>query len=512
MSARIYRLLRNNKEEGPFTSEELIQKKLRPYDLIWIDGRSAAWSYPGELSEFKLYTPLPGDNSGNQNNKQQSATISPSVQAAMAVNNNLVQPAPGAKPRYKVSAAWSRIQTVTAPVYKKLMVDESQLGSAKRIAETKQPENLQAKSLSWEEAWLDWEKEKTTTPPFEPVKTPTTNIVPPVKTPDKNYTPPLETKYEESLDSLKDKYIENILQQKNRSGKSFPSVKFSEFVLPTIALLVIFSVAYWLLHNTEVTASVTADTPAKSTLTVTSNTNKPTSNSNDSSAAPTASAPINEEKQNINNDLANEPVITHAEDRKVNKPAVKSETNIPANQPEKTSKLPAVQPVSPVSNNTKLTSIEPERKSNVPTVNADTKANTGKEMLNAGTGDVNTENTNATNGVQPTEKETPVIKRPKAKSGSDYVRVPSYVEMTNGFASLNILNISDINLDLVVIDLEYYNEYNQFRKGETIYLHNLKAGRNVIVKTPRDVYSSYAISKISLISADGENVNIIGDH
>ena len=63
-----------------------------------------------------------------------------------------------------------------------------------------------------------------------------------------------------------------------------------------------------------------------------------------------------------------------------------------------------------------------------------------------------------------------------------------------------------------MIDLEYYNEYNQFRKGETIYLHNLKAGRNVIVKTPRDVYSSYAISKISLISADGENVNIIGDH
>ena len=60
MSIRIYHLLRNNKEQGPFTAEELIQQKLKPYDLIWIDGRSAAWSYPGELPEFRTHVPLPG--------------------------------------------------------------------------------------------------------------------------------------------------------------------------------------------------------------------------------------------------------------------------------------------------------------------------------------------------------------------------------------------------------------------------------------------------------------------
>ena len=511
MSARIYRLLRNNKEEGPFTSEELVQKKLRPYDLIWIDGRSAAWSYPGELSEFKPYTPLPGENSANQINKQQSTTVSPSVQAAIAVNNNLTQQTP--KPRYKVSAAWSRIQTVTAPVFKKVMVDESQLSSSKNIAETKQAESSQAKSLSWEEAWLDWEKEKIITPAIEPLKA-KTGIVSPAKTPNKNYTPPLETKYEESLDSLKDKYIENILQQKKKTATSFSLGKFSEFVLPTIALLVIFSVAYWLLHNTQ--APAVADTPAKSTQPLaTSNTNQPASNVNDSSSTSTVSTPINEEKQNINTDPKNETVITHAEDRKADdKHVLKSKTNNVANRPEEATMLPVAKSTSPALNKTVPVSVDkPEKKLNAPSINSDTKDIAGKEVPSTGTVDPGTENTaNTSSNLPPVEKETPVTKKYKAKSSTDYIHVPSYIEMPDGSASLNVQNVSDINLDLVVIDLEYFNSYNQFRKGETIYLHNLKAGRSVIVKTPKDINSFYAISKISLISSDAENVNIVGDH
>src|SRR5436190_12705109 len=52
-----YRLLRNNKESGPYSAEELIQSGFKPYDLIWIEGKSAAWRYPGEMQEFKTYAP-----------------------------------------------------------------------------------------------------------------------------------------------------------------------------------------------------------------------------------------------------------------------------------------------------------------------------------------------------------------------------------------------------------------------------------------------------------------------
>ncbi len=53
-----YLLLRDNKETGPFSLEELIAYGLKPYDLVWVAGKSAAWRYPSELNELKPYAPL----------------------------------------------------------------------------------------------------------------------------------------------------------------------------------------------------------------------------------------------------------------------------------------------------------------------------------------------------------------------------------------------------------------------------------------------------------------------
>jgi hypothetical protein len=63
---KVYLLLRNNYQSGPFTIEELGQQKLRPSDLLWVEGESLAWSYPMELDEVKtMMTPVsprvPGD-------------------------------------------------------------------------------------------------------------------------------------------------------------------------------------------------------------------------------------------------------------------------------------------------------------------------------------------------------------------------------------------------------------------------------------------------------------------
>lgn len=51
---RVYLLLRNNQQSGPFTIGELLQQQLLPSDMIWIEGKSTAWTY---LSELEL-TPL----------------------------------------------------------------------------------------------------------------------------------------------------------------------------------------------------------------------------------------------------------------------------------------------------------------------------------------------------------------------------------------------------------------------------------------------------------------------
>ncbi len=53
-----YLLLRNNKESGPYSLEALVKLGLKAYDLIWVEGKSAAWRYPGEVAELKAYAPM----------------------------------------------------------------------------------------------------------------------------------------------------------------------------------------------------------------------------------------------------------------------------------------------------------------------------------------------------------------------------------------------------------------------------------------------------------------------
>src|ERR1700712_4954385 len=53
-----YRLLRNNKETGPYSEEEMIAKGFKPYDLLWAEGKSAGWQYPSEINAFKKFAPI----------------------------------------------------------------------------------------------------------------------------------------------------------------------------------------------------------------------------------------------------------------------------------------------------------------------------------------------------------------------------------------------------------------------------------------------------------------------
>lgn len=52
---KIYVLLRNDKQTGPYSLEEIIQFDLKPYDLIWIEGKSAGWYYPQEIGALHPY-------------------------------------------------------------------------------------------------------------------------------------------------------------------------------------------------------------------------------------------------------------------------------------------------------------------------------------------------------------------------------------------------------------------------------------------------------------------------
>ena len=54
----MYLLLRDNKQSGPYSLDELKVKGLKAYDLVWVEGRSAAWRYPSEIEELSAFAPI----------------------------------------------------------------------------------------------------------------------------------------------------------------------------------------------------------------------------------------------------------------------------------------------------------------------------------------------------------------------------------------------------------------------------------------------------------------------
>jgi hypothetical protein len=53
----MYLLLRDNKQTGPYSLDEIKAKGLKAYDLVWVEGRSAAWRYPSEVNELSAFAP-----------------------------------------------------------------------------------------------------------------------------------------------------------------------------------------------------------------------------------------------------------------------------------------------------------------------------------------------------------------------------------------------------------------------------------------------------------------------
>src|SRR5919112_880789 len=53
-----YLLLRDNKQSGPYSVTDLAKHGLKPYDLVWLEGKSAAWRYPSEIEELKPFAPV----------------------------------------------------------------------------------------------------------------------------------------------------------------------------------------------------------------------------------------------------------------------------------------------------------------------------------------------------------------------------------------------------------------------------------------------------------------------
>lgn len=503
-----YRLLRDNKETGPYAAEELIQSGLKKYDLVWVEGKSAAWRYPCEIEAFKPYVPAVEEQPFDRFYKKPSASTT--QQAPATVTRTEVPFVAEAavkkeKPRFKIKADCQKIETVvtTVPALQQETASYNtntsyNASNCDKYSEpVKQPEPVSSKphttaTPARENMWLDWEQEKRAVSNAALVK----NVEARVKALGEEEV--LQTKFSQSLDDIAGKYAESLLQRKNTGG-SFE--KYKSHLTAAVLLIAILAAGMWVGLKWSDKTGYIADKTPKQDIQLIPNETSPEAN------------PENND-QVIDNNQVNEEAVAEepkvkSEQQQSNIVSTVSRTVAPASSQQKKS-LP---------NNKLVTNTSYKNVAAVPKVNTPAEAvqKNYQPSVTAANGSRSAvkRNETPTTGNETVNQEpvttNEVVKKPSKKNASvdDYVDIES-ISVPSG-VQYNVSNISDVPLDLVMIDLQYFDAAGRYLKGETVYARNIGAGQSVKVNAPQNAKAAGIKYKVAMVSSSENDLNIIAD-
>ena len=516
-----YRLLRNNKESGPYTAAQLIQLGLKPYDLVWLDGRSAAWRYPGEMDEFKPYAPpveeQPFDrffNKPSLEKLQRTSAILPTQPADVTVKP------PTAKPRIRVKADWNQVGEPTKQV----------IAAAQAPPDYEQPAPVikQAIDTTWEKQWLDWQQEKKAVENagrFELKPLASNNY--------ERFTEPLiETKFSQSLDSLKLRYADTVLKARGKASMEW----FKQKTPITFFLLAMPVLGFGIWMGSSLQGSAAAPKPTVNAnnavvATVHSNTVQVTAADNGALqagiAANTAAITpkVGEETKEVipnfdddnvqkqtspqiegENERKKAPVVNKTLETVEKKQLVPIAKQIPRKLYSKQS--PATMAQQPHVNATLLNNDASARVKVInpilvnPTVNNNPAYTQSRQVQPAAPPN------------KPAEKATPIFTHyTKEQKIDDYVTVeatePTGAAVQN--LTLNVQNVTDAKIDLVVIDVQYFDASGKFKAGQTMYVKNIAENETIRVNIPDNMNASKIKHKVSLVSVEQKGVYLVAE-
>lgn len=226
-----YLLLRNNKESGPLTLEEVVKIGIKPYDLVWVHGRSAAWRYPSEIEELKKYAPVieeqPYERFYKKSDEEETVGENPQIVPAkklvepeLIVNKQSSQKINQPTPREPERPMEEK---KVAVISKKVFVSlPGKPAESKPIAKPalKNLEPIPDYTQSTYETDTDYEKHFPTSstraglPINNPVTTATTYSVTEDNTPIE-----LEERYSQPLDEIKEMYVKTLVDRKRRRAR-----------------------------------------------------------------------------------------------------------------------------------------------------------------------------------------------------------------------------------------------------------------------------------------------------
>ncbi|MBI2730952.1 MAG: hypothetical protein HYX40_09415 [Sphingobacteriales bacterium] len=200
-----YILLRNNKEEGPYTLEQMIAKGFKPYDLVWIEGKSAGWRYPSEIAELKVYAPVVEEQPYDRFYKkspEQAQTVS-SVTTSIELNETTVLNQPSlTNNQQQETSNWQ-------PAPKRIFVS---IPANQNKPVVKMPVQ---KTIVEKMEYANEEKPKIVI----------------------NDEPKLEEKFSQPLDDIKKLYADSLLKQTKNKQKKFLNPEKLKIAVAALALL-----------------------------------------------------------------------------------------------------------------------------------------------------------------------------------------------------------------------------------------------------------------------------------
>jgi len=154
-----YRILRDNKERGPMSLEELLGLSLKPFDLIWVEGRSAGWRYPGEIESLKPYVQAsPPTNETNPQPLVQAAALVPPPSPPM---EEMTPSASSEKTEESEAGVLTeeKLQARADAIYQKIQAFSSQQQIEEQGVQTKYARSLDDLKQEYAD-WLHKKKEK----------------------------------------------------------------------------------------------------------------------------------------------------------------------------------------------------------------------------------------------------------------------------------------------------------------------------------------------------------------
>ncbi len=275
-----YILLRDNREQGPMRLEDLLDIGLKPYDLVWVPGKSAAWRYPSEIEELKAYAPAVEEQPFDRfYKKENETTVTKQTDEPIAPQNTVVTP-----------AVKTRFVAVTMPAGQQKTVMPKKVTEKPIAAKQEQPDYDEYKAYMPANVQQQAaEKKVVTQTVYEQLMAGESHIA----------------TQAEKIASYTERYEQTYHQRKNRWNKKALLIKYGKIAAITVIVLGIGVIFAFNVGKPETNPNVLANNSVATTL-PDNNTEPVTNESN----TPPVTPP--EEEQPVVENNAPPPVVQQA--------------------------------------------------------------------------------------------------------------------------------------------------------------------------------------------------------